>query len=800
MSNIVFSLRILLRRKLGFTFFIAIILALGIGANTAIYRILDATLSAPMPFRDANSIVIVSENHTGEADSQGQFSAPNFISFREATKSFAGFSAFTNASLNLNQDGRSECLRAGRVSADFFRTLGVVPIMGRDFLPEEEIIGNQKKVLLSYELWKRFFDENPGIIGTSIRLDSEPWLVVGVLPQGFSFPYHFGPKDVYVPLAFTDAQKTDSARGDTFFSVVSRLKPGNTTKMADLEMQWIIQSLAKKYRSFSPNSSAHTTSLRMATIGVRRIKQFLLLATVSVIIYLIACINVTNIMIARYLGRRKELSVRVALGAKHWDLYRLIITENMVITSFGGILGFLFSFWFTNGMLLVLNLPTIGEAIPSPRVLVAMAGVVILTGVIIGSVSSARATRGNLLQGLAEDSHSSGSRQTHEAGNTLIIAEIALSASLLLISTLTLTDIWQSRHAPLGFNPKQLITANIHVPKTAFPNPDTISNLAHALVDQMKLSPGIANASVSDSMPMSGNYNISNYLVIGAPHLPKGQNHLAYVHHVTPGYFSTLQTPFIRGRDFTWQDGSSKCIISSSLANKHFQNQNPLGRILQIGGKNIDMEVIGVVKDTIVEAPGERPFPQLYCPYSDASINFSVQAIARTIGGAQGAMDSFKHASTLVDKDIPIRKAFTVEELVGDSKKDNQVQGILYATLALLASTLAIVGVYGLTSLIVYGRSREIGIRIACGATIQDILLLIMTQGGRLSLLGIGLGLCLSLPLGNILNLNMSLFALSTLFPLLIISLVLLSGTLLACLIPTLFVVRDEPSRIISKS
>ncbi len=801
MSHLLLDLKHTLRALVkapGFTLAVIFTLALGIGANASIFSLLDQVLWQPLPFRDPGSLVIPHEIVVEESQSVRQFSAPNFLDLQRETHSFVSLAGFMSRELNLAGDGRPEVVRAGRVSTNFFDVLGASPCLGRTFLSNEGVEGAQHVAVLGYEFWQRRFGGDPSVLQRVIRLDGEAWQVVGVMRKDFQFPYRLGRADLYFPIAFNARELASDARGNHYFSGVARLKPGVSLEAASQDMAHVMAGLAKAYPDSCAGESAGVKPLKSMTLGrklneqIKRRNQLLLLMGVAGLVLLIACLNVANLLLARGLSRRQELAIRASLGAGRAQLLRQLMCESLVLALVGGALGLIASTWISAGLLRVVNLPTGITPDLSVRAFAVMGGVTLFTSLLFGALPAWQATRGDLVPALREGSKGSASAATHRLRSALVVGQMALATTLLVSTGLMLRSLWHMQSLPLGYEPRQLITGNLHIPESAIATPAKTEAFTRALSARLNASPGVAAAALTNTMPMGGSSNDSGYDVEGEPDLPPGHTQASFVHLVTPGFFHTLQISILKGRDFTWDERPNTIIVSESLARKHFQNQDPIGRRLRIGDDQW-LEIVGLVASAEQNKPGEALLPHIYRPLADRPTPW-LQAVARSKTEAIDLQGLLSAVSVELDPDLPMTRIRTMESLVKDSMDAERAQGILMATFAIVALVLALVGIYGLMSFIARGRTRELGIRSALGATMRDLLTLILGQGSRLIALGLGLGIMVAIMLGRALSSQLQDVSSLDLGTYLSVTAVLGLTALLACLMPALRAARVDPA------
>ncbi len=795
MPNLLLDLKQALRSLLkapGFTLAVLLTLALGIGANASIFSLMDQALWRPLPFKDPEALVITRGIFLGNGNSI-PLSAPDFLDLRAQTQSFTGLAGFRQESLNLGGDAHPEVLQGARVSANFFDVLGVQPRLGRTFASEEERDGAHRVVVLSHELWERRFGQDSAVLGRSLRLNGEAWQVVGVLPQGFRFPFGLGNRDLYFPMAFSPRERAPEARGVRFFSSVGRLKPGLGPEAASQDLARVAAGLASAFPGPCENISAGARSLKRAALGDKRQGQLWMLMGVAGLVLLIACVNVASLLLARGISRRQELAIRAALGADRRLLVRQLMSESLVLGLAGGALGLLASTWISAGLVQVVNLPVDVSATLGLRPFLIMGLSTLLACVLFGALPAWQATRGNLVQGLREGAKGTASPGTHRLRSALVVAEVAMATALMVATGLGLRSLWRLQSLPLGFDPKDLITGSLKPPEPGPGGDAKLRAFTEALVHRLEAAPGVASAAITDTLPMSGSTSTSIYEVEGEPIQPRNQSAGAYFHRTTPQYFRTLRIPLKEGRDFHWGEGPS-CIVSESFAHAHFPGRSALGHRVRTDSDAPWWEIVGVVATTEQEAPGQTRLPHLYVPMQGHTGNAPLQVVARAEGEAKGIKGLLPAASVALDPDLPMDRVRPVEDFVRESLGDDRTQGALMASFAAAALLLALVGIYGLMSFVARSRTREMGIRAALGATLTDLIALILGEGSRLVALGLGLGLLSAALLGRGIASQFQGLSGWDLGTYVAVTGLLGCSALLACLFPALRAARVDPA------
>ena len=741
MTSLLLDIRLafrLLAKAPVFTMTVLLTLAIGIGANASVFHLMEQSLNRPLPFSHSESLAVAFQTHIGDRNPIGNWSVLNFRDFRERTRTFSGVSAITHAIMNLNTGDRSSVLRVGRVSTNFFQVLQVQPILGRTFAPEEELDGAHHVVILQYSAWQNLFGGSPDIIGRGIRLDGQEWTIIGVLPKEFSFTYEIGKTDAFYPLAFTEKEKDPSSRGDTFVSVIGRLYPGVTAVNASHELAQIMTGLAKIYPNYCKELSGKVISLHRGLLGEDGESRLILLFTLSGLVLIIGCINIANLILARNISRRQALAIRAAIGATRRHLLQLLMVEGALLAVVGGVLGLFTLSLLSAGISHLIHLPTYTTAGPSLNTLLWMFVLAMATGLLFSAFPAWQATKGNIVDALHEESKASASAGTFRARQYLVVAEVGLSTALLVVSSLMIFNLYRLRYQPLGFESRNLLVGSVHLPKATYSTETKKLAILYPLVQRLDNTPGVASSAATDALPLVGSYSISNYTVEGEPNLAPGYQNKAIRHRITPGYFRTLRIPILEGRDFAWQEGTNSCAISLTLARKHFKDRSAIGRSIHLGGGPW-MDVVAVVGDTIQDLPGEAWMPQIYLPYS-VFPSSSLQLVVQAKGEPQTIQTVFSAASMAQDPDLPMVWVKRMDELNALALGTGQTQGALLAVFGVISMALALFGVFGLANYVARGRRLELGIRVAFGATEKDIVRLLIGQGLKWIITGLGLG------------------------------------------------------------
>ncbi|MDQ2871380.1 MAG: ABC transporter permease [Acidobacteriota bacterium] len=786
----------LLARSPAFTIAAVIVLALGIGANTAIFSIVNGVLLQPLPFKDPDRLVWVwhvPPAHAFPGQKTFSVSVANFLDWEKQNHVFEKMGSAEYGSLNLSGSGDPEAVTAARISPDYFSALGSRPALGRTFLPEENAPGAARSVVLSHDFWKTRFGGDRGIVGREIRFDDQPWRVVGVMGPDAVLPDW---AKVWVPNAWTG--KDRALRNEHNIAVIARLKPGVDIRRAQAEMNVISQRLAKQYPEDDAEWGAIVVPLAEDIVGQVRPLLVVLLAAVAFVL-LIACANVANLMLARTLARKKEIAVRSALGASRERLLRQLIAESLLLSLTGGALGLVLARFGVKGMLSLLadQLPRSAEVRLSLSVLAFTLVVSILTGVLAGLAPAWRGTSTNLVdalkQGLGRTDSDSGGNRTRSA---LVVAEVALSLILLMGAGLLIRSLSNLQRVNPGFDPRDVTTMTIAPPEARHKEGASRAAFFENVLERLRALPGAESVGAVSFLPLMGG-NQWPIAVEGQPALPVSRQPNVSAPAVGGDYFRTLRIPLKRGRTFTSADRADSpgvIVISESMAKRFWPNQDPIGRRLTASFvPEKTREIVGIVGD--VKQNGlehVEPVSQMYFPFSQVPprrMDFAIRSRSAGIGPAAAA------AVHAVDPGQPVQQVGPMSQWIAESLSRQRFGMLLLGSFAALALILAAVGIYSVLSYGVRHRGREIGIRMALGAQMWDVLRLIVFQGMRPAFVGMAIGAAAALALGRALQTLIYGVTATDPWTLGAVALILCLVALAACVAPALRATRLDPIR-----
>ncbi len=726
-----------LARNPGFTVVAMLTLALGIGANTTIFSVIDNTLLKPLPFPGADRLVLVWETFGKGPDNWNIVSAPNFWDFQKQSHSFESMAIFDSAGrgYNLSASGNkqdAEQVSGLRVSAGFFSVLGAKPLLGRTFFPEEETLGKDHEVVLSYGLWKGRYGGDPSLLGRTIRVDGDDFTVVGVMPREFAWQFWSGPRQLWVPAGYT---KTDFGRGDNSFLSIARIKPGVSLAQARAEMEAVASHVQKQYPDEDADMGATVSSLEEFGLEGLRTTMFALLAAVAFVL-LIACVNVANLLLARGAARQKEFAIRRALGAAGSRIARQLLTESVILSLAGGVAGLLLAVWSTRLLFYLvknaLQLPMRPiDSIPMDgRVFAFTLLVSALTGVLFGIAPAFSALRRGVNEPLKEGGRSASSSGSNRLRHALVASEVALALVVLSGAGLMIKSMTRLLGVDPGLNPKNVLTMQMSVPQEEiYVGPPALPRFCQDLTEYVGAVPGVVSVGAVAHLPFEGNAGRGFQIEGQAPADPGKMPGASYT-VACPNYFHAMGIPVLKGREFTPQDTVSApgvIVINETMAHRFWPNEDPVGRAIRLGRSNGPrLTIVGVVGDVHFQGLDSPARRQFFRPYAQAGWPI-MNIVVRTIGAPGTFSVPVKKALLGVFPDRPVSGLKTMEDIVHDSTGSRRFPMLLLSVFSILALVLAAVGIVGVVSHSVAQRTQEIGIRMALGARTLDVLRLMVT-------------------------------------------------------------------------
>jgi predicted permease len=803
----------MLAKNPSFTAVAVLTLALGIGANSAIFSVIDAVLLRPLPYRDAQRLVQIKETLPLLGPEPANVPAPDVLEFQRQSRSFSSVAGFQSIRYELSGAGQPQRVAAARVTSELFPALGVAPALGRTFTKEEDRPGSLLTVL-SFQLWQSRFAGQASVIGKRVDLDRKPYLVIGVMPPGFEFPLdsESGQADLWVPMAFTPDELADA--GDNFdYGLIARLKPGATRAQADADVQSIASRILETYPASMRseiNLGAVTISLREAATGHVKALLWILFGAVGFVL-LIACANVANLLLARSVGRQKEIAVRAALGAGRARLARTFIAESLLLALAGGACGLLLAVWGVH-LLLALGpagLPLAGAIGINTRVLAFTLGVSVLTGVVFGTAPALAVYDSNLSEVLRESARST--TQTvrhHRMGAALVVGETALALMLMIGAGLLVQTFARLRSIDPGFETQHLLTMSLDLPEVKYQRGEDVMSFYQRLLDRLRELPGVQSVGAGTSFPMV-NTNWNHIFTPEGYNFGAGERAPFSWHTLALGdYFQTSRIPLVRGRYFSEQDHAGSLpvvIVSESIARRYWPGQDPIGKRLRWGPPQAPpgatdpwLTVVGVVGNVKQRELGEQISFLTYQPYLQlndawAGLGRALTFTARASGDPANLASALRASVASLDRELAISHLETVDQAISQSLAPQRFNLVLMAAFAILALLLGSVGLYAVISFSVTQRTHEVGIRMALGARRAEVLKLVVGEGFKLTLIGVAIGEAGALALSRFLE--SLLYGVRPTDPLTFVgvSLLLLAVALVASYIPARRAMRVDP-------
>ena len=808
LSDLRFSLRIL-RRNPGFSIAAILVLALGIGANTAIFSVVNAVLLRPLPYEDSSRIMQVWHVPPPKSFPGLTFfsvSPANYLDWQSQSSSFEQMAAYGFHAFTFGGKDRPEAIQGATVAPDFFALLRVHPFLGRTFSPDQNRPGQGHVVLLGYKFWRDHLASDPSIVGRDVTLDGEHYSIAGVMPDKFQFPNW---AQVWVPLAWTGQNR--AVRGNHNYLVIARLKPAVDIRQAQAELSAISTRLEQLYPEDNKGWGATILPLREQLVGDVRPALLVLLGAVAFVL-LIACANVANLVLAKTLARRKEIAIRTALGATRLTVLRQILSETVLLSVAGGALGlFLARFGIT------LIVKVLGDRIPhfmeitlDTQVLAFTLLLSVVAGILAGLIPSLRFTRTDVNEALKQgQSRGSSDSSGSKTRGLLVVSEVALSLVLLIGAGLMVRSLWELRSVKPGFDPRNVLTMTVPLPSTKFPSPAGQISFFQEVLQRVRTLPGVESAGVIDDLPLGGGGSHQPFLIEGRPVVPMSEQPEVDVRLISPGYFSAMHVPILKGRDFSGADVAGRpgaVLISDALARRFWPNEDPIGKHLTLTFfPGVVREVVGIVGDVKLDSLDEtRPVATIYHPLAQVTVpdkqtwrSFGMSLTVRATSDPRNAISAVTAAVHQVDPERPVTDVMSMRDLISESVSPQRFNMLLLGSFAGLALVLAAVGIYSVLSYAVRRRLREIGIRIALGASHNDVVRMVVADGMKPILLGVALGLAAAFALSRVVA--SLIFGVRATDPLTFaaVALLLLMVGIFATVFPAYRAARVEPIRIL---
>ena len=734
----------MLRRRPAFTGLAVTVLALAIGANTAIFSVVEGVLLRAPAFEDPGRLVFVWEARPAQNQIRNVVASYNYARWRERATSFIGIAAFTHSRVNLTGGGDPEQLDAARATGNLFAVLGVRPFLGRALADEDSRPQAAPVVVLSEGFWRRRFAADPGIVGRSLVLDGRPTTVVGVMPQSFQLP---AGKAAWLPLTL-DQELRDSWRG-RWLTVVARLGPETTLAQARDEMARLHEDLARELPAYNTGWTTNVFSLPADLVRDVRPALTVLMGAVSLLL-LVACANVANLLLARALSREREVAIRSALGASPGRLVRQLLAESLLLGVLGGVAGLLLGAWLLQGLLALLpaEVRLVAHVGLNPAVLAFTAAVSLASAILFGLVPALQQARPSLVPALKEGGQTRGaSHARRRLKAALVVSEIALALVLTAGTGLLLRSFWRLANVDPGFRPQGVLTVPVGLPDRTYPTAERQAAFIREAVARASRLPGVESAAAMSATPLGGGGSATRFRVLDRPVPPRGEEPSTNVRIVTPGLFRTLAIPLLAGRDFDERDVAGRpavVVVSRGLAREFWPDKNPLGQRVSLSWDGwTEAEVVGVVGDVRFNTL-DRDMPRvMYWPQAQLA-NAFMALLVRTSGPPLSLVPAMRQELAALDRDLPPGRFRTLDEVAAGSLDQPRFLLRLLAAFALVALALAAVGVYGVMSYTVGERIPEVGVRLAIGASPADIVRLILGEGLALGAAGIAIGLVLT--------------------------------------------------------
>ena len=766
MNNLKFAIRQLLKNP-GFTTVAVLTLALGIGANTAIFSIVSSVLFRPLPFKDPDRLVTVWERSVKKGYEMNHAGVATFLDWKTQNNAFESMAAFgIDEGLSLTGDHEPERVTAVPVSANLFEVLGVNPTLGRSFRVEEETPGRDQVVILSHGLWQRRFGSDPNLVGKTVLLDGRSYVVVGIMPPGFVFPGMTGvlygfffskPADVWLPLALP-AELLNN-RNNHLLEVVARLKLDTSLAQASAEMDGVMQRIVQANPGELMGDNAKVIPLREQSVGTVRSGLLVLLGAVAFVL-LIACANVANLLLARAAERQKEIAIRVALGASRRQVIRQLLTESVLLALIGGALGTLFAVWTTDlfvsrvGDTIALTTPGWSDIRIDGGVLGFTLLISLVTGIMFGLMPALQSTRTDLGESLREGGRgSTGGLRRSRLRSSLVVTQIALAMMLLTGAALMLQSFLRLRGVNPGFDVNRVVTMQLNLPESRYTNQQHRATFFQQLTERLRALPSVQFAAATSQLPLSSDVGNTTIEVVGRPPHPPGQWDTTDFISVTPEYLGAMQIALQAGRFIAEHDTAGSppvCVINQTTAKRYFGKEDPIGKKLRLGVNEFTPEIVGVVRDVRQRSLDiESLSPQLqkllgsqvYVPYAQITFLPRMTVVVRASSAPMALANALRAEVRALDKDLPVSKVRTMETVRADSIAQPRFRALLIVLFGAVALALATIGIYGVMAHSVARRTHEIGVRMALGAQTTDVLKLVLRQGVRLAVTGLLFGL-----------------------------------------------------------
>jgi putative ABC transport system permease protein len=808
LQDIRYAARRLLRSP-GFTLVAVLTLALGIGANSAIFTVVHGVLLRSLPFAEPDQLVAFGTVKHGEVPRAGSLSPPDFMSLREQAMQerpgspavLTDAAAISYGGATLTGTGEPLRIDAAWVSASFFELFGAAPVLGRTFSAEENEPGNSAVAVLSHGFWQQQFGGDPGILGQTITMSGVARTVIGVAPPGFGFPEN---RTLWAPLPYgeTFSSETDVNRRAQYLSVVGRLRPGVSVEQARAEVRAIAARLEQDFPKTNTNITLAMLPLHEVMVGAVRTPLLILLGAVGFVL-LIACANVANLLLARAAARQGEMAVRAALGAERSRLVGQLLTESLLLGLLGGALGLLLAYGGTQ-LLTTLQpegIPRLDGITVDLTVVLFTIGIAAATGVLFGLVPALQATRTDLTSALATSGRGAlGGRAGQRTRSLLVVSEMALAVMLLVGAGLLMRSFVHLQQVDPGFRPEQALALDLELPDRSYPEEAQRIAFFNTLLERIEALPGVSTAGAVNLLPMGEDRFVISFAVRGRPPAPQGEGEALEVRIATPDYFRTMGIPLRQGRAFTEADRADApqvVLINETTAQRHFAGEDPIGKYIQLGWRQSEErfaggEVVGIVADVRQLGPGEDFLPELYLPYAQAPES-EMSIVVRAAGDPLALAGAIRAEVRALDPNLPVTALRTLDQVLSSAVAQPRFYVLLLGIFAAVALVLAAIGIFGVMSYAVVQRTREIGIRIALGAAPGAVLQMVIRRALLLAAGGVVVGLGGSLVVTRVLE--SLLYGVSTTDPatFLTVAALLTTVAMLAAYLPARRATRVDP-------
>jgi putative ABC transport system permease protein len=784
-----------------FTAVVLLTLALGIGANTAVFSVVNAVLLRPLPYREPDQLVTINHFYPSLNNLEAPVSVPGFADYRDRTHVFSGVAVTAGWSPNLTGRGEPERLMGARVSGLYFPTLGVPAATGRALLPEEDQQGRNRVVLLSHALARRLYGDSRGVVGSTMQLNGESYEIVGVMPASFRDPFGRA-AELWTPLALAPDQLASTARTREWLNLVARVKAGVTLDRARAEMSTLASQLKREY----PDSYPEDWTLKVTTLGERttgniRPALLVLLGAVGFVL-LIGCANVANLLLARAASRLKEVAIRTALGANRWQVVRQLLTESVLLALVGGVAGLGLAYLGVRALVALnpTNLPRVEELRIDGPVMAFTLVVSLVTGVLFGLAPALQTSRTNLRDTLNESARgATADRGGRNVRRALVVSELALALTLLVGAGLLIRSFARLQRVEPGFDPRNVLTMTLSLPQSKYASDTQQLAFFDQALPRVAAVPGVEAVGATSVLPFGGGWSTAGFQIEGLELAPDQPGPWGDTRFINPNFFRALRVPLIKGRTFTDQDGPSAprvAVVDEEMVRRYWPKEDPIGKRIAFGGPPGEapewIEVVGVVGHTMHEGLDAEARVQVYLPYRQQPGGMMSLAV-RTTGNPLASVNAVREAIRSVDRDQPLSEVRTMEQLVDASVGQRRLSMLLLALFSGIALLLASVGIYGVMSYTVAQRSREIGVRMALGAERRSVLGLVLRQGMALTLVGVAVGLVASFALTRLIE--SQLYAVQATDPATFaaVALLLVAIAALATLVPAMRATRVDP-------